>query len=153
MKTIQKTFKGLLMLSLIIAFLTGCEKYDEGGLISMSEKRLTAHVWKLDKYFRNGVDETSQVLISDFTETFSDNGNISRSYIDEDGDLYSNTGDWEFDNNKFQIKLSGVSSIKLTNQAGTVSSSDYNIIKLKKKELWYSYDNGGDSHEFHFVPN
>jgi len=46
-----------------------------------------------------------------------------------------------------------VGSIDLTPKATTVSTSDYNIIKLTKDELWYVYENGSDMHEFHLVPN
>lgn len=153
MRTIKKTLKGMLIIGIATVFLTGCKKYDEGGLISKAEKRLTANTWKLDKYLRNGNDETSQLLISDFTEAFSEGGTLTRSYTDKDGDAFSETGEWTFDNDKQQINLTGVGSIELTDETSTVSTSDYNIIKLKKDELWYSYENGGDSHEFRFIPN
>ena len=143
----------MLIIGIATVFLTGCKKYDEGGLISKAEKRLTANTWKLDKYLRNGNDETSQLLISDFTEAFSEGGTLTRSYTDKDGDAFSETGEWTFDNDKQQINLTGVGSIELTDETSTVSTSDYNIIKLKKDELWYSYENGGDSHEFRFIPN
>jgi len=153
MGTIKKTLKGMLIIGIATVFITGCKKYDEGGLISKAEKRLTANTWKLDKYLRNGNDETSQLLISDFTEAFSEGGTLTRSYTDKVGDAFSETGEWTFDNNKQQINITGVGSIELTDQTSTVSTSDYNIIKLKKDELWYSYENGGDSHEFRFIPN
>ena len=44
-----------------------------------------------------------------------------------------------FDDDKMVISLSGVGSIELTDETSTVSTSEYNIIKLKKKEFWYSY--------------
>lgn len=153
MRAIKQTIKGMLILGIAIIFITGCKKYDEGGLISKADKRLTANAWKLDKYLRNSNDETSKLLISNFTESFSDNGTLTRSYTDKDGDAFSKTGEWSFDNDKQQINLTGVGSIELTDETSTVSTSDYNIIRLKKDELWYSYENGGDSHEFRFIPN
>lgn len=153
MKTMKKTISSLLILGLAVTFMTGCQKYDEGGLVSKAEKRLTAQEWKMDKYMRNGNDETSQLLISNFTESFTESGTLSRSYTDKDGDPFSETGTWTFDNDKQQINLTGVGSIELTDETSTVSSSDYNIVKLTKEELWYSYENGGDSHEFHLIPN
>ena len=149
----MKTLKRLFILGLVFTIITGCKKYDEGGLVSKAEKRLTSQAWKLDKYLRNGNDETTQLLIRNFSETFSDGGSLVRSYTDADGDPFNETGSWTFDNDKQQINLTGVGSIELTDQTSTVSTSDYNIIKLKKDELWYSYENGGDSHEFRFVPN
>ncbi len=137
------------MLGIVCAFaLISCKKYSDGGLVNKADKRLTAHPWKLEKYLRNGNDETSQLLISNFSETFADNGTITRSYTDPNGDAFSETGTWTFDDGKMLIKLTGVGSIELTNQTSTVSSSDYNIIRLKKEELWYYYENGGSRHEF-----
>lgn len=153
MDTIKKTLIRMLILGIATIFVTGCKKYDEGGLISKADKRLTSNTWKLDEYLRNGNVETSQLLISNFTESFSDNNTLTRNYIDKDGSAFSETGTWTFDSDKQQINITGVSSIELTDQTSTVSTSDYNIIKLKKDELWYSYENGGDSHEFRFIPN
>jgi len=152
MKKLNNILKGLSLVGIAMILIMGCKKYSDGGLIGKAEKRLTAQTWKLDQYLRNGNNETSQLLISDFTETFSEGGSLTRSYIDKDGDPFSETGSWTFDNDKEQINLTGVGSIELTDQTSTVSTSDYNIVKLKKEELWYSYENGGDSHEFRFIP-
>lgn len=144
--------KNLSLLAILFLFsVTSCKKYDEGGLTSKADKRLSAHTWKLDKYLRNGVDETSQLLITNFSENFSESGVINRIYADSNGDLINEPGTWTFDNDKLQIKLSGLGSIELTNQTSTVTSSDYNILRLKKDELWYYYENGGSRHEFHLI--
>jgi hypothetical protein len=144
--------KNLMLFIFISSFLAGgCKKYSDGGLVSKADKRLSAHTWKLEKYLRNGNDETDLLLISNFTETFDENGTITRSYIDTNGDPFSESGEWSFDNDKMQINLTGVGSIELTTQTSTVSSSDYNIVRLKKDELWYYYENGGSRHEFHFT--
>lgn len=148
---IMKSLTILVLAGLFVITLNSCEKYDEGGLIIKADKHLTANSWKLEKYLRNGNDELSQLLISNFIETFSENGILARSYTDKHGEPFSETGTWTFDSGKNQIKLSGVGSIELTDETSTVSTSDYNIIRLKKEELWYYYDNGGDRHEFHYV--
>lgn len=137
----------------VALLMAGCKKYDEGGKIRKAEKNLTSQTWSIESYYRNGNDETSQLLISDFTEKFAEGGSLTRSYLDSDSEEYSETGDWSFDSDKLQINISNVSSIELTDETSTVSTSDYNIIKLTKDELWYDYENGGDSHEFHLVPN
>ena len=93
----MKNTINLIFISLLLSFMfVGCKKYDEGGLIGKAEKRLTANKWKLDEYLRNGNDETSLLLISNFTETFSEGGNLTRSYTQEDGDQKSDTGVWSF---------------------------------------------------------
>lgn len=142
----------VLPLLLVSSFMMiSCKKYNEGGLVSKADERISANSWKLEKYLRNGNDETNQLLISNFVENFTENGTITRSYNDSNGDPFSESGSWAFDNAKMQINLTGVGSIELTNQTSTVSASDYNIIRLKKGELWYFYENGGSKHEFHFI--
>ncbi|MBN4073153.1 hypothetical protein JYT74_03820, partial [Crocinitomix catalasitica] len=85
------------------------------------------------------------------TETFASGGILSRSYIDTSGDPYSESGDWSLDSDKQEISISSVSSIELTAETSTVSTSQYIIVKLTKDDLWYNYENGGDNHEFHLI--
>lgn len=145
----KKAIKKLLILGFTLLFTMACSEDEDAAPVDL----LTAHIWKLEKYFRNGNDETSNVLISNFTEEYKIDGAFIRNYIDKDGEFFNETGAWEFDSNQKQVKVTGVSSIEFTDQTTTVSSSDYNIIKLTDTEIWYSYSNGGDFHEFHFVPN
>lgn len=152
MKSEMKPFQLLIIFGFIFLFSTACEKYDEGGLVSKASKRLTENGWRLESYFRNGNNETAQLMISAFEENFVDGGALTRSYIDKDGKPFTENGSWTFDNDKQQINITGVGSIDLTDETTTVSASDYNIIKLTKDELWYVYENGSDMHEFHFIP-
>jgi len=146
--------KLLFVLSIVLtATMMSCSKYEEGGLVSRAEKSLTENPWNLSQYLRNGDDETDQLLISNFIETFSESGEITRSYVDTDGDNFNESGTWSFDNDKKQVNITGVSSVELTDETSTVSTSDYNVIKLTKDEFWYSFENGGDTHEFHFSVN
>lgn len=135
----------------ILFFVSGCKKYDDGGWVSKADNRLSEHPWRLESYFEAGVEKTSLLLISSFAESFNSDGTMSRSFIDSDGDLITQVGTWNFDNNNYQIKLNGIGSIELTDETNTVSSSDYNIIRLKGHELWYEYENGGVLHEFHLI--
>ena len=151
MKSVMKQIHELMVLGMIILSTTACEKYDEGGLVSKASKRLTENGWRLESYYRNGNDETTQLIISTFEENFIDGGSLTRSYIDKDGKPFTENGSWTFDNDKQQINITGVGSIDLTDETTTVSTSDYNIIKLTKDELWYVYENGGDLHGFHLV--
>ena len=74
-----------------------------------------------------------------------------RSYKDNDGEQVSETGKWTSQKDDKLLKISDVSSIDLLDEITTVSSSEYNILKLKNDEFWYTYDNGGFSHEFRMV--
>ena len=138
---------------IVVAFLLGtamqsCEKFADGGLVTKAEKRI-ANDWNLASYLRNGTDETSLIFISNYVEKYGDDGSYLRSYTENDGDIVSETGTYAFDADKINMDISGVSSISGFSEANSsVSSSTYTILRLTKDELWYSYSNGGDTHEF-----
>ena len=144
----MKKISFLLITGLI---LLSCKKFDQGGLVSKTSKNLEDKTWKLDKYYRDGVDETTMLLITNFEETFNNDGSLMRSYTDNDGEQVSETGKWTSQKDDKLLKISDVSSIDLLDEISTVSSSEYNILKLKKDEFWYTYDNGGSTHEFRMV--
>ena len=149
MKT-KKIIGLFLAFGLITAMISGCKKYEEGGLISKTEKNVKKG-WKLEKYLRNATDETSLLYIKNYEETYSDNDSYSRTYIDKDNKTVSETGTWKFDKGQKKLNISGVSSIEITDKTGTVSSSYFNILKLDADEFWYYYTNGSDKHEFHLI--
>lgn len=149
MKTI-KSFTTLVLAGLFAMTINSCKKYDEGGPISKTEKNLK-QTWTLQKYLRNGADETSIVYIKNYEETYSGSDSYSRTYIDKDNKNVSESGTWKFDKEQKKLNISGVSSLEITDKTGTVSSSYYNILKLEKSEFWYYYTNGGDRHEFHLT--
>ncbi|MGC6432724.1 MAG: hypothetical protein ACON4M_00855 [Crocinitomicaceae bacterium] len=144
----MKKISFLLITGLI---LLSCKKFDQGGLVSKTSKNLEDKTWKLDKYYRDGVDETTMLLITNFEETFNNDGSLMRSYTDNDGEQVSETGKWTSQKDDKLLKISDVSSIDLLDEISTVSSSEYNILKLKKDEFWYTYENGGSTHEFRMV--
>lgn len=150
----MKKTNQLLALALIAAMavttFTSCKKYEDGGPLNKAKKNLTSS-WKLDNYFLNGTEATSSLLISGLTEEYTENGSYIRSYVDKDGDFFSETGDWQFDDKKTNIDVSGIGSLELSNNNSSVSASDYTTLRLKNEELWYYFENGGDLHEFHFV--
>lgn len=136
---------------LTLLLFSSCARFDEGGLVRKAETRLTNGSWLFSSYYENGVDQTETVLISDYVETYREDGSMSRSFYDKESEYQLQEGNWKFIKNDEQLELSGVGSIELTNSNSTVSSSHYQIIKLDKDEFWFSYFNGGDHHEFHFV--
>jgi hypothetical protein len=142
----------LLAIVIMIVSLGSCSKYNEGGLVKNADKRLKQS-WRLDTYFLDGNDATGTLIIQNYQEEYKENEDYVRSYIDKDGNQFSETGTWAFDSDKENIRIMSVSSLELSDANSTVSTSDYQIVKLKKKELWYSYENGGSLHEFHLIPN
>lgn len=136
--------------ALFSLILTSCQKYEFGGTTAGAERNIK-ETWKLESYFLDGVDNTSNLLISNYKETYRDDGTYNRTFNDESGDLKNEEGSWALDNEKSLINVSGIGSFELTNETSTVSASDYTIIKLRPKELWYEFSNGGSTHEFHLV--
>ena len=145
-----KSLLTIVLAGLLAISINSCTKFDEGGLISATEKNLQTG-WALSKYLRNGTDETSLLLIKNYEESYGDNGSYSRSYVDKKGQSKSETGTWKFDKGQKKLNISNVSSVEITAKAGTVSSSYYNIIKLDNSEFWYYFTNGADKHEFRLL--
>jgi len=149
MKT-KKIIGILLSFAIFTGIFNSCKKYDEGPAFSLRSKtKRLAREWVIDAYYRDGNNETSQLVISNYVESYTKSGSHSRSYNDKNGNPISETGEWKFDSNKEQISVTGIGSIEWTNQTSTVSSSSYNILRLTSKELWYYYENGGSKHEIH----
>lgn len=152
MKNAKKVLGTMFLLSLSTLMMVSCKKYDNGGSIRKAEKNIT-NTWKIDSYYLDGTDNTSSLLITNFSETFADGGVYSRSYNDASGDPKSESGSWSLVDEKSLINVSGTGSYELTAQTSTVSTSDYTLLKLTADELWYEFANGGSTHEFHMVPN
>lgn len=144
--------KSSLILLTVICLLsiTGCEKYEAGGLISKTEQNLVK-TWKLQQYLRNNTDETSSILISNYEETYQSNKSYPRSYTNKDKRNITETGSWKLDTEQRIVQISGVSSIEMTTQTGTISASNRTITKLTANEFWYTFVNGSDKHEFRLV--
>lgn len=136
----------MLVITICLFTMSSCKKYDEGGLISKADENIIG-TWKLQSYFRNGTDETSQLIISSYQETYSEGKVLSRSYIDGEGEADSDTGSWELISDGAEVKIDGVGSADMTADVSSISSSKYNILKLTDDEYWYSFVNGGDTHE------
>lgn len=135
----------------ISLLLTGCSKYEEGGLTRTAEKRLTPVQWTFSDYLLNGESAAGDVLISNLTETYEEGGAYVRSYMDLDGESFTEVGEWAFDDSMVELQITEVSSIPWSEEHSTLSSSRYHVVKLTKDAYWYRYENGGDLHEFHFV--
>ena len=140
----MKTISLLRLLTLCLFFI-GFASCQKDSSLAQNQKNIKK-LWKLDQYFVNSVDKTSSLLISSYDESYTDNGKYDRSYNDKNGNKVVQNGSYSFENAN-HLKISGVGSIEFSN-SGTASSSYYDIQKLTETELWYSYTNGNDKHEF-----
>lgn len=137
--------KNSIKLSAIIIFtilmmpvFQGCEKYVDGPSFSFKTRaeRISSR-WEVENYKINDNDYTS--LVSNYSETFSKNGDYSYSWSIGNG-----SGTWVLQNNDMEIQLSG---------SDNRSSRTLFIQKLEEKSFWYYYMDGNDKHEFHMISN
>ena len=141
------------LISLVVIVFTACEMFPEGGLVKKADNRIEG-TWKLSTYMRDGTNETSLVLISNYTEVFKAGGEFSRTYTKADNSTVTEDGTWELKSDNLTIDISGVSSISEFSDANsTLSTSSYTIVRMKKDEFWYEFNNGGNDHEFRMIKN
>lgn len=126
----------LIVLSFVVV-LSSCKKYEEGPMLSLRSKSArVANTWKVEHATYNGADITS--LYADYRETYTKDGVYSYVHGNDAG-----SGKWEFQNDKEEIKRSGVSG---------QSTETLFILKLKEKEFWYYVMDGNDRTEVHLIP-
>jgi len=135
---------------LLIIALASCSKFPDGGLIGKADNRIV-NSWKLQTYLLDGVEATNTLIISNLEEVYQADGTYKRSYIDKDGLPFDEIGQWDMPNKSESVDISSVSSLELSDQNSTVSSSSYIIKRMKKDEYWYEFTNGGATHEFRFI--
>jgi hypothetical protein len=137
----MKKYLTVAVTAIAVLFAASCGKYEEGPSISLRSKTArVCNTWKVEKYMVNGSDQTAtlNLILPNYREVYDKEGNYSFSY---DGN--SGSGRWEFQNDKAEIKRSGVSS---------QSSATLVILKLKEKEFWYYIMDGSDKEEVHMIP-
>lgn len=133
--------------------MNSCKKYEDGPLLSFrSKQERVVNSWKLEKYLNNDVDKTAELTVSNYKEFYNSDGSCKRTFNDSSGDFVDQSGTWAFNSDKTQINISGIGSVELSPSLGTVSASSIKILRLKEKEFWYSFENGGSLHEFHLIP-
>ena len=148
MKIIKMTIRLILSMTIIIVLNQGCKKYEEGPMISLRSKtERVANTWKVEKYIKNGVDETADRNSKkiNYIETFTKDGVWSYSYTADNGDYKADVGKWEFDKNSKKKEID--------RNAGGSTWEELHILKLKEKEFWFWYMDSGDKKEFHLIPN
>ena len=124
-------------------------------LTSCSDVMIEDHLegtWELKTYLRNDVDETMMIYIADYEETYQLDGTFTRSYIAGDQESVNETGEFSINEENSTIHISDVSSISEFSEAHTtLSTSTINVEVIDESEYAYSFENGGDKHEFRFI--
>ena len=130
-----------------------CEKFDEGGRIKKANEKILS-LWRLNGYELNGTDVTASVTARYFTEDFNAGGIYKRTYTESDTIEHIEEGTWEMSADNLSITITGVGSLINFTEADTVlTPSTYKIIRLAKDELWYDFEDGGNTHRFKLVTN
>ena len=79
-------------------------------------------------------------------------GSVFGKYFDGDQDLVEETGKFSINEDDMSIHISDVSSIADFSAANsTLSTSTVDVITIDNTEYVYSFENGGDMHEFRFI--
>lgn len=142
----------MLLMTTVLLSMNSCEKYEDGGTKRKADDNLVGD-WSLQSYYLNGAEMTSSLIITNYKETYSEDGTYGRSFTDSSGDLKTASGTWSLESDNALIKISGPGSFELSNEYSSVSASEYTLLKLTKDELWYEFINGGATHEFHLAHN
>lgn len=124
-----------LMLIVLTGVTTNCKKYEEGPAFTLlSKKSRIDNTWKLDKYYENGNDKTSDALnvFKDFTLVIDKNNmKYSKSFTALGILPYGEPGSWKFS--------SDMNSILFTPDNTSIAPYNWSIIKLKNKSVGFTY--------------
>ena len=144
----MKTF---FLIALVALSFFSCKKYPDGGIKTLAAGYLRG-TWKLDSYFLNNIDFTSELLINSYKETYNEEGTYSRQLIDTFDQVINTTGGWDFEGERALLRISGAGDFILTPGTSTATApSSYTIERLTRFELWYSYDDGLGKHDFRLI--
>ena len=111
-----------------------------------------AGTWELKMYVLDNIDQTAEIDISNYEESYTLEGIYSRRYVDGKQQLIEETGKFEIDEDNTSLHISDVSSIADFSAAhSTLSASMVEVKTIDESEFIYSFENGGAIHEFRFL--
>ncbi len=129
--------KKLLPLLLLIGLLTACGKYEEGPNLSLASKKSRAvNDWTLSEQYDENGDQVSNPISMQLSLMKDDTWTQSWATIQ------TGSGTWAFDDDKGYIVL--------TTDGIFVSTTKYEILRLKSKELWIRNEAG--TVEYRLIP-
>jgi hypothetical protein len=144
--------KSIFSLLTIVLFSTlfSCKKYDEGPALSFhSKKARLANKWKYNKIYVNKEEKEIDSDEQQFRLEFDKEGLAIKTVSNASGPA-SFVGSYDLIDHKEKLKT----AFYYTYFGNPVNDiNEYDIIKLKNKELWLKEDKqNGDTYEYHFVP-
>jgi hypothetical protein len=127
-------------------FLFSCSKYPDGPSISIySKKARLANTWIINTAYENGVEKTADfnTVFAGYTLTIKKDETYSLSYSPFSVGNYSESGVWDFNDDKTQVTF---------HKNGSSDQQTWTIKKLESKELWGEYTDSSTVYEVHLVP-
>jgi hypothetical protein len=116
-----------------VLIFTECKKYQEGPLISFrSKKSRIEGKWKYSKVLLNDIEKTSEFINAE-VEFGSDGSYCNKRYMPGVATPVESKGTWSLANNDLCIDMT------FTGLYGGTTVQRWNILKLKKGDLWLEY--------------
>lgn len=134
--------KHLVILLAVVTF-ASCSKYEEGPAISLKTKKARiTNTWKIEAAYRDGKLVTDEY--DEYQLQMLDDGDATLAVIYASDDFFfeaSTDGTWEFNDSKEKLIL---------DFEYDGADNEYQILRLKSKELWLREVGGED--ELHLIP-
>lgn len=131
----------LIGLALSTALVVTSCKYEEGPIISVRPKKeRLENTWKVEEVRDGDQDRTEDFDHYELRLTSDGNAELRAEYFDVQ---FETNGIWEFKNSKEDIYI---------DYENDDADRNYEIIKLKEKELWLK-ETSGDFLEFRLIPS
>lgn len=138
----------IIFISALLLLLASCGKYEEGPNISFrSKKARIANDWVLDEMYINGELQNLSAESRSIIYSLTKDGKI-KTQVSFLGQLLEATGNWEFYDNKEELKT----SITYTFLISYTDVKIFKILRLKEKELWLERtEQNGNKVEYRYV--
>ena len=139
--------------------LTTCNKYEDGPFISLrSAKKRVIGEYELEKYFVDGADSSSviQSLINDYGYTYHfgdyfDRNTSIATYCNNNDSCKRFFGSWYFIDSAKKMRIYGNPGASgWTFPFQTYEKKEWQILRLKRKEMWIAADIDGKNYELRF---
>jgi hypothetical protein len=141
MKKVLVVFFGL------ICLLSSCKKYEEGPSFTLlSKKARLANTWRIDQFFENGADKTSdaQTLFKDFVLVIDKNNMKYTKTFKALGLLnLSETGSWKLSSDQ--------SNVDFTPDDNNIKPYAWKILKLKNTSCGFSYVSNNNTYKLYLI--
>ncbi len=130
--------RSLLVILLSFVFLSSCQKYPEGPILSLhSKESRVAHSWSCEKALVNTLESTP--YYSNYSYTYG----ADKSYTENNG-YNILKGTWELTTQEDSL-LVKMSNNKLLHR--------FKILRLKNNSMWLIEDVNNSSYEWHLSSN